>query len=113
MMLLYAEPANAPHPGEPVWEGLMQEWTRFLDEANKAGVYQGGGALHPVTTATTMRPGTSGPLLSDGPFAETKEQLGGFSILECKDLDEATAWAARIPSLRFGSVEIRPIMDMS
>jgi hypothetical protein len=82
----------------------------FSEAAGQAGVLLGGDGLQPVATATTVRVRDDERLLTDGPYAETKEQLGGFYMLECKDLDEALAWAARIPEAKTGAVEVRPVM---
>jgi hypothetical protein len=83
----------------------------FGQAATAAGVFQGvGDGLQPAATATTVRVRDGERLLTDGPFAETKEQLGGFYMLECKDLDDALAWAARIPEAKTGSIEVRPVM---
>jgi hypothetical protein len=73
-------------------------------------VFVGGDGLQPAATATTVRVRDGERLLTDGPYAETKEQLGGFYMLECKDLDEALSWAARIPEAKTGSIEVRPVM---
>src|SRR3954468_705023 len=83
----------------------------FGEAAGQAGVMLGGDGLQPVATATTVRVRDGERLLTDGPYAETKEQLGGFYMLECKDLDEALAWAARIPEAKTGAIEVRPVMD--
>src|SRR3954452_4026012 len=84
----------------------------FGQAATEAGVFNGvGGGLQPTATATTVRVRDGERLLTDGPYAETKEQLGGFYLLECKDLDDALAWAARIPEAKTGAIEVRPIMD--
>ena len=89
----------------------MKEWDRFTRDAIDAGVHVGGEGLQPSSTATTVKIQESGdPIVSDGPFAETKEQLGGYYLLDCKDLDEALAWAKRIP-MPGGTVEVRPVMD--
>jgi hypothetical protein len=80
------------------------------EAAGKAGVMLGGDGLQPSGTATTVRVRDGERLLTDGPYAETKEQLGGFYMFECKDLDEALAWAARIPEAKTGSIEVRPVM---
>ena len=89
----------------------MQRWDAYTREAGQAGVHLGGEGLQPSAAATTVRIEESGDhIVSDGPFAETKEQLGGFYLLDCKDLDEALAWAKRIP-MPGGSVEVRPVMD--
>jgi hypothetical protein len=89
----------------------LSEWFAYNDAVQKAGVFEAGDGLQPPSTATTVRLRAGERLLTDGPFAETKEQLGGFYILDCKDLDEAISWAERIPSLPHGgSVEVRPIL---
>jgi hypothetical protein len=90
---------------------LMEAYGAFGQEAEAAGVMLGGEGLQPTSTATTIRVRDGERLLTDGPFAETKEQLGGFYLLECKDLDEAIEWASKIPGAQYGSVEVRPIMD--
>jgi hypothetical protein len=89
----------------------MSEWFEYDQAVKQAGVHEAGDGLQPTSTATTVRVRNGERLLTDGPFAETKEQLGGFYILNCKDLDEAISWAERIPGSRYGSVEVRPIMD--
>ncbi len=89
----------------------MKEWDSFTQAAIDAGAYLGGEGLQPSATATTVKIGESGDhVVSDGPFAETKEQLGGYYLLDCKDLDDVLAWAKRIP-MPGGTVEIRPVMD--
>ena len=89
----------------------MKAWDVFTNAASEAGVHLGGEGLQPSATATTVRIPESGePVVSDGPFAETKEQLGGYYLLDCKDLDDALAWAKRMP-LPGGTVEVRPVMD--
>lgn len=85
----------------------------FAADAAAAGVLAGGDALHPSSSATTLRVRDELPELIDGPFAETKEQLSGYFVLDCVDLDEALRWAARIPGARHGAVELRPILDMT
>ncbi len=92
----------------------FQKWFEVTEEMEKAGIMVGGEALKPSNTATTVRGKKSeGFSTIDGPFAETKEQIGGFYIIEAKDLDEAVHWASRMPHVsRGGSVEIRPIMIM-
>jgi len=85
---------------------------RAFHKAHAAAV-RGGNALQPTPTAATVRVRNSKPLVTDGPFAETKEQLGGFYLVEAKDRDEAVAIAAKIPGARFGSIEVRPIMKFS
>ncbi|HEY7075410.1 MAG TPA: YciI family protein [Solirubrobacteraceae bacterium] len=99
---------------DPTAEGgaEMSEWWAYNQAAEKAGVFVAGDALEAPTTATTVRLRSGERLLTDGPFAETKEQLGGFYILDCKDLDEAISWAERVPSLaHYGAIEVRPLME--
>jgi hypothetical protein len=91
-------------------ETLMGQYQAFGQAVSEAGVMLAGEPLEAVSTATSVRVRNGKTQLTDGPFAETKEQLGGFYILECKDLDEATHWAAKIPSARYGTIEVRPIM---
>jgi hypothetical protein len=88
-----------------------ERYFALADEMREAGVYAGGDGLQPVATATTVRVRDGERLTVDGPFAETKEQLAGFYLVDCKDLDEAIEWAAKIPGSEVGSVEVRPIMD--
>jgi hypothetical protein len=92
---------------------LMEAYNKFTEMVTSRGAMKGGEALHPTTTATTVRVRDGKTLTTDGPFAETKEQLGGFYLLECKDLDEALSFAAQIPSALTGSVEVRPVVDFS
>ena len=89
----------------------MRGWDAYTTALTDAGVYLGGEGLQPSSTATTVRiPDSGEPIVTDGPFAETKEQLGGYYLIDCKDLDEALAWAKRIP-MPGGTVEVRPVMD--
>ena len=89
----------------------MDRWEVFGREAVEAGVMVAGDALQESDTATTLRiQQHAEPIVSDGPFAETKEQLGGYYVLDCKDLDEALEWARKIPLSR-GAIEVRPVMD--
>jgi hypothetical protein len=90
---------------------LMADYGAFGREAQEAGVLLGGEGLQPTSTATTVRVRDGETLFTDGPFAETREQLGGYYLLDCPDLDEATRWAAKIPDARAGAIEVRPVMD--
>ncbi|MHB8375985.1 MAG: YciI family protein [Dehalococcoidia bacterium] len=92
--------------------GLMPAYAAFGEEVARKGVMRGGNRLRPVSTATTVRVRGDKTSTTDGPFAETKEQLGGYFILDCKDLDEALAYAAKIPGAKHGSVEVRPVWAM-
>jgi hypothetical protein len=90
----------------------MAEYGAFNAEAGAAGALLGGERLRPSSTATTVRVRDGETLITDGPFAETKEHLGGFYLIEAADLDAAVAWARKIPGARYGSVEIRPVWEM-
>jgi len=90
---------------------VMAAYGAFSEEAGQAGVVLGGEGLEPTSAATTVRVRDGERMLTDGPFAETKEQLGGFYLLECGSLDEAIEWASKIPGASSGSVEVRPVMN--
>ena len=89
---------------------MMTEYRTFTESIAKSGHYKGGNALQPTKTATTVRVRSGKRQTTDGPFAETREQLGGYYLIEAKNLDEATGIAARVPSAKVGSIEVRPIM---
>jgi hypothetical protein len=89
----------------------MGRWERISEEMAAAGVLLAGEGLEPTAAATTVVVEEAGPRVTDGPFAETKEQLGGFYLLKCEDLDEAIEWARKIPVDPPSSIEIRPVMD--
>ena len=88
---------------------LVADYGAFTDELKQAGAYVTSQGLRPTTAATTVRVQYGEALTMDGPFAETKEQLGGIYWIDVNDLDEALAWAAKVPSAKFGSIEVRPI----
>jgi hypothetical protein len=92
-------------------DAFMGEYFGFTEGIRKSGHYLGGNALQPVQAATTVRVRNGKVSTTDGPFAETKEQLGGYYLIEAKDLDEAIQIASKIPSARIGSIEVRPIME--
>jgi hypothetical protein len=94
-------------------DAFMGEYFTFTEDVRNSGQYVAGEALHPVATATTVRVRNGKMSTTDGPFAETKEQLGGFYLIEAGDLNEAIQVAARIPSARTGSIEVRPVVDFS
>ena len=94
-------------------QAYMDEYNKFTAEVRERGVFQSGEALHPTSSATTVRTRDGKTTITDGPFAETKEQLGGFYMLNCKNLDEALEFAAKIPGVRHGSIEVRPVVDFS
>jgi hypothetical protein len=89
---------------------VLQQFVTLVDGLKKSGNLLGGNRLQPTATATTIRVREGKNLVTDGPFAETKEQLGGYFLVEAKDLDEATAIAERIPSAKWGSIEVRPVV---
>jgi hypothetical protein len=111
MLLIYHE--------EQVWNGhtederqkIYGEYRQLIQELQSSGKYLVGDQLQPASTASTVRVRDSKQLVTDGPFAETREQIGGFFIIDAKDLDEATSIAARIPSARMGAIEIRPVVE--
>ena len=92
-------------------DAFMGEYFGFTEGIKKSGHYLGGNALQPVQTATTVRVRNGKVSTTDGPFAETQEQLGGYYLIEAKDLNDAIQVAAKIPSSRIGSIEVRPIMS--
>lgn len=92
---------------------IMDEFFAYTDSIRKSGHYVGGNALQPTQTATTVRVRRGKVATTDGPFAETKEQLGGYYLLNARDLNEAIQLASRIPGARFGAVEVRPVMEMT
>jgi hypothetical protein len=106
IILIYENEAAMPQD-----EAEFQKWFEYTDELKASGAFVAGEALHPTASATTVRVRNGKRVVTDGPFAETKEQLGGFYIVDCKDLDEALKWAEKIPSAGRGPVEVRPIMD--
>jgi hypothetical protein len=109
MLLMYANEAAAPKSAEE-FQALAKEWQAFATEAKATGaMLNDTGGLSPVANATTVRVRNDRTLTADGPFAETHEQLGGVFLFECKDLDEAVCWAAKIPTAKCGSIEIRPL----
>ena len=110
MCLIYNAEDNGPQPGTEEFGPYMQGYMDFTDEVQAAGKLLGGEALESVATATTVSVRGGKTEVVDGPFAETKEQLGGFYILDCKDLDEALQYAAKIPDAAYGRVEVRPVM---
>jgi hypothetical protein len=113
-ILIYdTETANpSPEPPDPaVWGEIMGDYNGYTQMLKDRGTYLGGEALEPVTTATTVRIEEGKRITTDGPFAETKEALGGFYLIEAKDLDEALDLAALCPGAKFGSIEVRPVID--
>jgi len=112
LLLIYVEEALEERMGEAEMGELMQDYGRFTEEIEAAGVVLASERLRPVSSATTSRRKEGKTTIFDGPFAETKEALGGFYLIEVADLDAANAWAAKVPSVSYGCIEVRPIWDM-
>jgi hypothetical protein len=111
-LLICTEEVTEAAMGPDETSAEMAEYMAFGEEMGSKGVLQGGERLRPTTDATTVRVRDGEVLTSDGPFAETKEQMGGFYLVECADLDEAIDIASKIPGARHGSIEVRPIWEM-
>ena len=111
-LLIYASEQDWASQTEEESQAVNQEYMAFTKDIIDRGLMKGGEALQPTATATTVRVRDGETLTTDGPFAETKEQLGGFYVVEAKDLDEAIEIAARIPDVRGGSIEVRPVMEV-
>ena len=110
LLMIYSD-ENADAKKTPAeLDKMMQDYWAFTQEVKDRKVYVAGEALTPVSTATTVRVRNGKTMTTDGPFAETKEQLGGFYLLDCANLDEAIEFAAKIPHAAEGSIEVRPIM---
>ena len=110
LCLIYSNETTEAGQSPEEQKAVFDAYRAFTKEAEDAGVWVGGDALKPTATATTVRIRDGKRLTTDGPFAETKEQLGGYYILDCADLDEAIEYAAKIPSAKHGSIEVRPVM---
>ena len=110
LLLIYSNESQWRTLSEAERDSMLKEYMDFSKSIAQSGHYRSGNELHPITKATTVRVRDKKRLVTDGPFAETKEQLGGYYLIEAKDLDEAVEIAARIPSVRFGSIEVRPIV---
>jgi hypothetical protein len=109
LLLIYANEAEITDLGENALKKVVGEYTDFTKSIVQAGNFKAGDRLKPVSSASTVRVRNGKTTVTDGPFAETREQLGGYYLIEAKNLDEATAIAARIPGARFGSIEVRPV----
>ena len=111
MLLIYDEEAQRASAGEADMAGVMQEYYAYTDSLTQRGAMKDGAALDPISTARTVRVRDGQALVVDGPFAETKEQLGGFYMVECDTIDHAVEAAKMCPGARYGSVEVRPVMQ--
>jgi hypothetical protein len=112
MLLIYSAPDAGPQWGTPERDLQMKRYFEFSTEVVEKGLFVGGDPLEDPSTATTVRVRDGKTLTTDGPFAETKEVLGGYYVLECENLDQALEYAAKIPSAEFGSIEVRPLMSI-
>jgi hypothetical protein len=110
LLLIYESESAAPAPGSPEAATMYAEYGVFTQSIVAAGKFKAGDALQPISTATTVRVRDDKTLATDGPFAETREQLGGYYMVDASDLDDAIAIAARIPGAKTGSIEIRPVV---
>ncbi len=112
LCLIYQDESELQNRSKAELDTIYAEYLDFTEGIKKAGRFVGSNRLQPVQTAATVRVRDGNIVATDGPFAETKEQLGGYYLIEARDLNEAIQTAARIPSARFGSVEVRPVWDM-
>ena len=110
LLLIYQNEAEAAAQGEAGRAEMVSEYRAFTQSIIQGGQFRAGDALKPTSTATTVRVRNGKTLTTDGPFAETREQLGGYYLIEAKNLDEAIGIAAQVPSAKFGSIEVRPVM---
>ena len=110
MCLIYSADGAGPQPGTDAFGPFMQGYNDFTNDVRNSKKMLHADALQPITTATTVTVRDGKTITTDGPFAETKEQLGGYYLLDCEDLDDAIVQAAKIPTATFGRIEIRPVM---
>jgi hypothetical protein len=110
MMLIYGQEGGFGDMPEDQQQAVLKSWFDYSEDMEKAGVMVAGDALQPTPTATSVRVRDGKTLTTDGPFAETKEQLGGYYLMEVPSLDEALDWAARCPGAPYGTIELRPVM---
>ena len=114
MLLIYEDEAKWAALSEDETAPIMREYFAYTDELRRAGAFLAGEPLQPTSTATTVRVRDGETLTTDGSFAETKEQLGGYYLVDVESLDEAIEWAAKIPSAQrgLGSIEVRPVLEI-
>jgi len=112
LLLIYGDETRAMNMTPEEMEASLAQWRAYTESLRTAGATEGGEALQPTSTATTVTLGDDGgALVTDGPFAETREQLGGYYVLDVKDLDEAIEWARKCPGSKAGKIELRPIWE--
>jgi hypothetical protein len=110
LLLIYDSEADFAKMSKTDMDAMYADYGKFTQSIQQSGTHRAGQQLQPVATATTVRVRDGKRVVTDGPFAETREQLGGFYLIEAKDLDEALAIAERVPSARIGSIEVRPLV---
>ena len=110
MLLIYVNEAEGSRRSDAEQTQMHREYMALTQDLVRTGKNKGGNALEQTAAASTVRVRSGKTMVTDGPFAETKEQLGGYYLVEAKDLDEALSIAARIPGAKFGSIEVRPVM---
>lgn len=113
LLLIYQNEADMQAQSKADGGAMMEEYGKFTRGIVESGNFKAGDALQPTSTATTVRVRDKKVVTTHGPFAETREQLAGYYLVDAKDLDEATAIAAKIPSARIGSIEVRPVLVYS
>ena len=109
LLLMYANESIGSEWSKEEFQTASKIWAEFRKELSAAGVLVSASGVAPDTSATTVRVRNDKTLITDGPFAETHEQLGGYFVVDCKDLDEVIRWAEKIPTAKYGSIEIRPL----
>jgi hypothetical protein len=112
MLLIYTEESGWENLSDDARESMMARYRTFTEELRAAGALVGGDRLQPTANATTVRVRDGEQLVTDGPFAETKEQLGGYYLIEADSLDDAIQWAAKLPGSHHGSVEVRAVAEV-
>jgi hypothetical protein len=111
LLLIYDDESGSDDATPEQFAAMLAEYEAYDRTVQEAGVFVSGEGLQPTATARTVRVRDGAPLYTDGPFAETREQLGGYYVLECADFDEAMRWAEKIPGAASGCVEVRPVID--
>jgi hypothetical protein len=112
MLLIYGDESRYAEVSEEEGQADMQRWFDYTNDLQQAGVMEAGEALQPTSTATSVRDDGGKPLVTDGPFAETREQLGGYYVFNVPNLDDAIKWAHKCPGIAYGTMELRPIMEI-
>ncbi len=110
LLLIYSDEQQHASMDDVQSKAVLDRYLAFNKEAKGAGVFVGGDALQPTASATSVRVRNGERMVTDGPFAETKEQLGGYYLVDCDNLDDAIQWASKIPAAEHGTVEVRPVM---